>query len=111
MNEIDDFDLLLDESINKPKDSPNNTVKETAKIAPSTKKTINSIPIDIAVEVSRKKILISELQSLSVGSVFMFDRKEGEPLDIIVNDTKIGTGQIVEENGVIGVKVLSINNE
>ncbi len=107
MNEIDDFDLLLDESSNKPKDSP----KDATKIDASTKKSINSIPIDIAVEVSRKKILISELQSLSVGSVFMFDRKEGEPLDIIVNDTKIGTGQIVEENGVIGVKVLSISNE
>ncbi|UJF18015.1 FliM/FliN family flagellar motor switch protein [Vibrio sp. SS-MA-C1-2] len=70
---------------------------------------INNIPVEITVQVSKKSVLLSELATLNTGSVLMLDKQEGEPVDIVVNGVKLGTGEIIEQDGVLGVKVLSVD--
>ena len=69
---------------------------------------LKSIPVDITVEVARKTLILDELLNLKAGSVVMLEKHEGVPVDIKINGTAFGTGEIVSKNGQYGVRLLSI---
>jgi len=69
---------------------------------------LKSIPVDITVEVARKTLILDELLNLKAGSVVMLEKHEGDPVDIKINGTAFGTGEIVSKNGQYGVRLLSI---
>ena len=46
-------------------------------------------------EVGRTEITIKDLLRLNEGSVVELDRLAGDPLDILVNNTKIAKGEVV----------------
>ena len=56
---------------------------------------IENIEVELSVEVGRTEITIRELLRLNEGSVVELDRLAGDPLDILVNGTKIARGEIV----------------
>ncbi|MCW8344635.1 FliM/FliN family flagellar motor switch protein [Vibrio sp. ZSDZ65] len=72
---------------------------------------LKSIPVDITVEVARKTLILDELLSLKSGDVIMLEKHEGEPVDIKINGTAFGTGEIVAKNGQYGVRLLSITKK
>ena len=69
---------------------------------------LKSIPVDITVEIARKTLILDELLNLKAGSVVMLEKHEGDPVDIKINGTAFGTGEIVSKNGQYGVRLLSI---
>ena len=69
---------------------------------------LKSIPVDITVEVARKTLILDELLNLKAGSAVMLEKHEGDPVDIKINGTAFGTGEIVSKNGQYGVRLLSI---
>ncbi|CAH7199667.1 FliM/FliN family flagellar motor switch protein [Vibrio chagasii] len=69
---------------------------------------LKSIPVDITVEVARKTLILDELLNLKAGSVVMLEKHEGDPVDIKINGTAFGTGEIISKNGQYGVRLLSI---
>ncbi len=56
---------------------------------------LENIEVELSVEVGRTEITIRELLRLNEGSVVELDRLAGDPLDILVNGTKIARGEIV----------------
>lgn len=73
---------------------------------------IRDIPVEVTVEVSRRRLPLKEIMSIEPASVIMLDKQEGEPVDIKINGVLFGTGNIIIQDGKYGVQVLSlVNNE
>jgi len=67
-------------------------------------KVLENIDVMLTVEVGRTQITIRELLRLNEGSVVELDRLAGDPLDILVNNTKIAKGEIVMVGERFGVR-------
>lgn len=73
---------------------------------------IRDIPVEVTVEVSRRRLPLKEIMSIEPASVIMLDKQEGEPVDIKINGVLFGTGNIIIQDGKYGVQVLAlVNNE
>jgi flagellar motor switch protein FliN len=68
------------------------------------------IPLEIKVELGRARIQIQELLRLTPGSAVKLVRLEGEPVDILANDTLIARGEVVVQNEKYGIRVTSITS-
>ena len=58
-------------------------------------KVLENIDVELTVEVGLTEITIRDLLRLNEGSVVELDRLAGDPLDILVNNTKIARGEVV----------------
>tara|TARA_B110000008_G_C16421191_1_gene343946 strand:+ start:120 stop:446 length:327 start_codon:yes stop_codon:yes gene_type:complete len=67
-------------------------------------KVLENIDVELTVEVGRTEITIRELLRLNEGSVVELDRLAGDPLDILVNNTKIAKGEVVMIGERFGVR-------
>ena len=67
-------------------------------------KVLENIDVNLTVEVGRKEITIRELIRLNEGYVVELDRLAGDPLDIMVNNTKIAKGEVVMVGERFGVR-------
>jgi flagellar motor switch protein FliN len=68
------------------------------------------IPLEIKVELGRAKIQIQELLKLSPGSAVKLIKLEGEPVDILANDTLIARGEVVVQQEKYGIRVTEITS-
>jgi flagellar motor switch protein FliN len=71
---------------------------------------ILDIPIELTVELGRAKIPINELLQLGPGSAISLSKLEGEPVDILANDTLIARGQVVVQDEKYGIRVTEITS-
>jgi len=67
-------------------------------------KVLENIDVEMTVEVGRTEITIRDLLRLNEGSVVELDRLAGDPLDILVNNTKIAKGEVVMIGERFGVR-------
>lgn len=67
---------------------------------------LNDIYMDLAVEIGRTKMKISELLNLSSGSIVQLDQPADEPLCIYANNKLIAKGHIVSSNGRYGIRII-----
>ena len=86
----------------------NNDNKSTEKDMVENLKVLENIDVMLTVEVGRTQITIRELLRLNEGSVVELDRLAGDPLDILVNNTKIAKGEIVMVGERFGVRFTEI---
>jgi flagellar motor switch protein FliN len=68
------------------------------------------IPIELTVELGRTRIQIHELLKLGPGSAVSLSKLEGEPVDILANDTLIARGQVVVQDEKYGIRVTEITS-
>jgi len=66
------------------------------------------IPLEVSVQLGRTSLPISELMSLSPGSVIDLDKLSGEPLDILLNNRLVARGEAVVVNDRYGVRIVEI---
>jgi len=59
---------------------------------------ILDIPLGLAVELGRAKMLINDLLQLGQGSVIELTKLVGEPLDVLVNEKLVARGEVVVVN-------------
>jgi flagellar motor switch protein FliN len=69
---------------------------------------ILEIPLEISVELGRKRLRISELLALTAGSVVELGTAAGTPLAIYANNTLIARGEAVIVGERYGVRVTDI---
>ncbi len=69
---------------------------------------LNDIPLQIAVELGRVAMTAEEVVGLKVGHVIDLNRSAGEPLDLSVNGKIVARGELVEVDGNLGVRILSL---
>lgn len=69
---------------------------------------MNDIPLQISVELGRVATTAEEVVALKVGHVFDLNRVAGEPLDLSVNGKVVARGELVEIDGNLGVRIISL---
>jgi flagellar motor switch protein FliN/FliY len=69
------------------------------------------VPVDVDVELDRKKMSVREILSLEQGSVIKMLRSAGENIDIYVGGTFLGSGEIVIIEEAVGVRITDFNEE
>ena len=67
-------------------------------------KVLENIDVELTVEVGRTEITIRDLLRLNEGSVVELERLAGDPLDILINNTKIAKGEVVMIGDRFGVR-------
>ena len=68
------------------------------------------IPLEITVELGRTRIPIRDLLQIEPGSAIKLSRLEGEPVDILANDTLIAKGEVVIQNEKYGIRITEITS-
>jgi flagellar motor switch protein FliN/FliY len=66
------------------------------------------IPLEVAVEVGRTRILVRDLLQLQEGSLIELDKLAGEPLDLYVNSRLIARGEAVVVNDKFGLRLTDV---
>lgn len=66
------------------------------------------VPLDVAVELGRAQMALSELLALEPGSVVELDRLPGEPIDMYVNGRLVARGEIVVVNETLAFRITEI---
>ena len=69
---------------------------------------ILDVALDVAVELGRKKMTISDLLKLTQGSVIELTKLAGETLEILANHKLIARGEVVVINDKYGVRLTEI---
>ena len=67
-------------------------------------KVLENIDVELTVEVGRTEITIRDLLRLNEGSVVELERLSGDPLDILINNSKIAKGEVVMIGERFGVR-------
>ena len=66
------------------------------------------IPLQVTVELGRKRLLVHDLLQLHQGSVIELAKQIGEPFEVLVNHKLIARGEVVVINEKFGVRITDI---
>src|SRR4051812_5227360 len=66
---------------------------------------ILDIPLRVAVELGRTKMVVNDLLNLGQGSVIELNKLAGEPMEVLVNDKLVARGEAVVVNEKFGVRL------
>lgn len=69
---------------------------------------ILDIPLRVAVELGRTKMVVADLLNLGQGSVIELSKLAGEPMEVLVNDKLVARGEAVVVNEKFGVRLTDI---
>ena len=80
----------------------------TAPGAPAGLDVLADVQMEVTVELGRVRMTVRELLSLQPGNVVELDRLAGSPVDVLVNGTTIGRGELVVVGDELGVRMTQI---
>lgn len=69
---------------------------------------LRNVEMNVTAELGRTRLTVSELLSLTPGSVVELDRAAGTPIDVMVNGTLIAKGEVVVIDEEFGVRISEI---
>lgn len=69
---------------------------------------LGDVPLQIAVELARVPVTAEDVVALRPGQVLELHRAPGEPVELSVNGKVVARGELVEVEGQLGVRVLSM---
>ena len=108
----EDFEALDDiEDIEAPGEEGGDLVDEATPTTGGETKSLDlilDIPLTVAVELGRSKMLINDLLQLGQGSVIELTKLVGEPLEVLVNQKLVARGEVVVVNEKFGVRLTDI---
>ncbi|GIX47062.1 MAG: hypothetical protein KatS3mg131_1273 [Candidatus Tectimicrobiota bacterium] len=80
----------------------------TAPATPPNLRLILDIPLQVTVELGRRRLLVNDLLQLSQGSVIELSKQIGEPFEVLVNQKPIARGEVVVINDKFGIRITDI---
>jgi flagellar motor switch protein FliN/FliY len=69
---------------------------------------IMEIPLEVRVELGRTRKRVQELLKMGHGSVLGLVQLEGEPVDLLVNDTLIAKGEVMVDKEKYGIRIVEV---
>lgn len=73
-----------------------------------TENITNNLTMPLVIEISRKPMTLQEVGELQKDQVLELSQKSSDPVDLVINGKNIGQGELVEIEGQMGVKILSL---
>ncbi len=71
---------------------------------------ILDVSVTVTLELGRTTLTVRDLLQLNQGSVVEFDRRVGEPLDLLVNGTLLAHGELVVIDDGFGIRLTEVMN-
>ncbi len=69
---------------------------------------LSEVPVNVVVELGRVQLTADEVIRLGTGHIIELGRSPAEPVDLVVNGRLLAKGELVEIEGALGVKILSL---
>lgn len=69
------------------------------------------LPMEIEVELDQRPMRVLDLLELAPGSIIPLTRSAGENVDVCVNGTRIGFGEIVILQNKVGVRITDFEDD
>ncbi|WP_457561401.1 flagellar motor switch protein FliY [Caminibacter sp.] len=69
------------------------------------------IKLQVRVRIGKKTMLLKDIINMDIGSIVELDQLANEPLDILIDDKKIGEGEVVIVDGNFGIQITSIGTK
>jgi flagellar motor switch protein FliN/FliY len=66
------------------------------------------VPVELVVELGRTTMTVAETLRIGPGSVIGLDRLAGDPVDLLVNGTRIARGEVVAVDEEFGLRVTEV---
>lgn len=66
------------------------------------------VPLTLSVVLGKAQPTVAQLLETRVGSVIELDRRVGEPVDVLVGDRLVASGELVVVDGVLGVTLTDL---
>lgn len=85
--------------------------EEMQAAAPSEFDRFRDLPMRAAVHLDRRRLLVRELLSLERGAVIRLERSAGENVDLVLNGTLVGSGEVVVIDEMVGLRITDIRKE
>ena len=64
--------------------------------------------VEVEAVVGRTTITFAELSRLRPGQIFVADRSVGDPVDVVANGAVVGRGELVDVEGRLGIRILTL---
>jgi len=103
---MEDKEVNLADQANQASDSES-LLEETNK-SKIDSDVLQNIAVTLSLEVGRTSLKIRDIMSLSQGSVVELSKLAGEPLDLLVNNTRVAQGEVVLIGDRYGVKLTNV---
>ena len=85
--------------------SAGNTGANGADVGASNLRRMLDVPLDMAVELGRTNMPLSDVLRLRSGSVVSINRLPGEPIDLFINGRLFARGEVVVVNDTFGFRI------
>ena len=72
---------------------------------------LDSLPIEIEGILDQRTVAMRELVALRPGSLLRLDRSAGEYVDVIAGGAKLGYGEVVVIENVLGIRVTVFHSD
>ena len=69
---------------------------------------ILDVQVDVSLELGRTTMTVRDLLQLNQGSIVEFERRVGEPLDLLVNGTLLAHGELVVVDDRFGIRLTDV---
>lgn len=69
---------------------------------------LDDMPVRVTAVVGRARVAIGDLIKADAGTVIDLDRKSGDPVDLYVNESLVGRGQIVMVGDRLAIEMTEI---
>jgi len=73
-----------------------------------TVKFIEDVPLIMIVEIGRTEMEVQKVLNLKIGSMLVFEKIVGEPMDVVVGNRLMARGEIVVVNERYGVRISEV---
>ena len=73
-----------------------------------TAKFIEDVPLIMIVEIGRTEMEVQKVLNLKKGSMLVFEKIVGEPMDVVVGNRLMARGEIVVVNARYGVRISEV---
>lgn len=107
-----DLDQAIRELKGEVQDTPG-SARGREDAGPQGSGSLMNIPLKVQVAIGAVEMTVGELSNLGPGQTVSLNKLVGDPVDIIVNGTRIGTGFLVAIPGhtpTFGLKIHSLND-
>lgn len=70
---------------------------------------LSDVPVPLVAELGRIQCRARDIMYMQVGQILELNRSPHEPIDLVVQGQSIGRGELVEVDGKLGIRIISLN--
>jgi flagellar motor switch protein FliN/FliY len=84
--------------------------KDNSAKTPAELDRIMRLYVPVIVKLAQRKLTMAEVLRLGVGAIIEFEKSSEEPLDLLINNKPIGTGEAVKVGENFGLRITQIGD-